>query len=75
MKHPLAIKAENISKQYRLGEVGTGTITHDLNRFWAKLRGKEDPYLKIGEANDRSRKATMTDETNVKNMKKILPYM
>jgi lipopolysaccharide transport system ATP-binding protein len=39
-----------------LGEVGTGTITHDLNRFWAKIRGKEDPYLKIGEANDRSRK-------------------
>ena len=56
MKHSLAIKAENISKQYRLGEVGTGTITHDLNRFWAKIRGKEDPYLKIGEANDRSRK-------------------
>ena len=56
MKQSLAIKAENISKQYRLGEVGTGTITHDLNRFWAKLRGREDPYLKIGEANDRSRK-------------------
>ena len=56
MKHSLAIKAENISKQYRLGEVGTGTITHDLNRFWAKIRGKEDPYLKIGEANDRSKK-------------------
>ena len=56
MKHSLAIKAENISKQYRLGEVGTGTITHDLNRFWAKIRGKEDPYIKIGETNDRSRK-------------------
>lgn len=52
----LAIKAENISKQYRLGEVGTGTLTHDLNRFWSKVRGKEDPYLKIGEANDRSSK-------------------
>jgi lipopolysaccharide transport system ATP-binding protein len=52
----LAIKAENISKQYRLGEVGTGTISHDLNRFWSKLRGKEDPYLKIGESNDRSKK-------------------
>ncbi|WP_298306314.1 ATP-binding cassette domain-containing protein, partial [Flavobacterium sp.] len=50
----LAIKAENISKQYRLGEVGTGTITHDLNRFWHKVRGKENPYLKIGEANDRT---------------------
>ena len=50
----LAIKAENISKQYRLGEVGTGTISHDLNRFWSKIRGKEDPYLKIGDSNDRT---------------------
>lgn len=52
----LAIKAENISKQYRLGEVGTGTLSHDLNRFWSKVRGKEDPYLKIGEVNDRTSK-------------------
>ena len=52
----LAIKAENISKQYRLGEVGTGTLSHDLNRLWYKLRGKEDPYLRIGEANDRATK-------------------
>jgi lipopolysaccharide transport system ATP-binding protein len=52
----LAVKAENISKQYRLGEVGTGTLSHDLNRFWSKFRGKEDPYLKIGEANDRTSK-------------------
>lgn len=51
-----AIKAVNISKQYRLGEVGTGTLAHDLNRAWAKLRGKEDPFLKIGERNDRSSK-------------------
>lgn len=50
----LSIKAENISKQYRLGEVGTGTLSHDLNRFWHKIRGNEDPYLKIGEVNDRS---------------------
>ena len=53
----LAIQAENISKQYRLGQVGTGTLSHDLNRFWHKIRGNEDPYLKIGEANDRSQKA------------------
>lgn len=52
----LALKAENISKQYRLGQVGTGTLSHDLNRFWHKVRGKEDPYLKIGEANDRTKK-------------------
>ncbi|MBF8457268.1 ATP-binding cassette domain-containing protein [Kaistella sp. G5-32] len=51
-----AIIAENISKQYRLGEVGTGTLMHDLNRFWAKMRGKEDPFLKIGDSNDRSSK-------------------
>ena len=57
MNPNIAIRAENISKQYRLGEVGTGTITHDLNRAWAKLRGREDPFLKIGESNDRSTKA------------------
>jgi len=51
-----ALKVENISKQYRLGQVGTGTITHDLNRWWANIRGKEDPFLKIGEANDRTKK-------------------
>src|SRR5665213_1240239 len=48
------IKVENLSKQYRLGNVGTGTISHDLNRFWHRMRGNEDPYLKIGEENDRS---------------------
>jgi lipopolysaccharide transport system ATP-binding protein len=54
----LALKAENISKQYRLGQVGTGTLSHDLNRFWHKVRGKEDPYLKIGETNDRTSKGS-----------------
>ena len=52
------IRVENLSKQYRLGEVGTGTISHDLNRWWHKVRGKPDPYLKIGETNDRTRKGT-----------------
>ncbi|MBI3500583.1 MAG: ABC transporter ATP-binding protein [Bacteroidetes bacterium] len=42
------IKVENLSKQYRLGKIGTGTLSHDLNRWWAGIRGKEDPYLKIG---------------------------
>jgi lipopolysaccharide transport system ATP-binding protein len=46
------IKVEGVGKQYRLGQVGTGTIAHDLNRFWAKVRGKEDPNLKVGEVND-----------------------
>ena len=54
----IVIKVENIGKQYRLGQVGTGTVSHDLNRWWHKVRGKEDPYLKIGEANDRSKKGT-----------------
>lgn len=45
-----------LSKQYRLGKIGTGTLQHDLNRWWHKVRGKEDPYLKIGEINDRSSK-------------------
>jgi lipopolysaccharide transport system ATP-binding protein len=51
------LTAQNISKQYRLGVVGTGTLSHDLNRWWASLRGKDDPYLKIGAENDRSKKA------------------
>lgn len=50
------LKIENLSKQYRLGVVGTGTISHDLNRWWHNIRGKEDPYLKIGESNDRATK-------------------
>lgn len=50
----IILKAENISKQYRLGLIGTGTISHDLNRWWYKVRGKDDPFLKIGETNDRS---------------------
>lgn len=48
------LKAESISKQYRLGLVGTGTLSHDLNRFWHQIRGKEDPYTKVGAVNDRS---------------------
>ncbi len=53
-----AIKIENVSKQYRLGLVGTGTLSHDLRRWWHLVRGKEDPYLKIGDVNDRSIKGT-----------------
>ncbi len=51
------IKIENLSKQYRLGQIGTGTISHDLNKWWYKIRGKEDPYLKIGETNERDKKS------------------
>ena len=48
------LKVENVSKMYRLGTVGTGTLSHDLNRLWARVRGLPDPTLKIGTANDRT---------------------
>jgi len=51
----VVIKVENLSKQYRLGNVGLGTLGHDVNRWYqTTIRRREDPYLKIGEANDRS---------------------
>jgi len=52
----VAIKVENLSKAYQLGEIGTGTLSRDLERWFAKVRGKEDPFLKIGETNDRTSK-------------------
>ncbi|UHG94047.1 polysaccharide ABC transporter ATP-binding protein [Spirosoma oryzicola] len=51
------IKVENVSKQYRLGAIGTGTIRDDVQRWWHRVRGKEDPFLKVGDTNDRSTKA------------------
>ena len=54
----IVIQVENLSKQYRLGIVGTRTLSHDLHRWWAKLKGQEDPYLKIGDVNDRSKKGS-----------------
>jgi hypothetical protein len=55
---PTAIRIENVSKLYRLGTVGTGTISHDLNRWWHQIRGKEDPYAKVGQVNDRTKKSS-----------------
>ena len=53
-----AIEFNNISKQYRLGLVSTKTLSHDLNRWWqTAILHKEDPYLKIGSVNDRSKAA------------------
>lgn len=54
----IAIKVENLSKAYQLGEIGTGSLSRDLERWYAKIRGKEDPFLKIGETNDRTVKGT-----------------
>ena len=51
-----AIQIEDVSKLYRLGEIGTGTLSHDINRLWHRLRGNEDPYAKLGEENTRDSK-------------------
>lgn len=53
----IILKAENISKQYRLGLVGTGTLNDDFKRWWYRVQGKEDPFLKVGAVNDRGAKA------------------
>lgn len=51
------VKVENLSKIYDLGLVGTGTLSKDINRFWAKIRGKPDPYSEFVELNDRTQKS------------------
>lgn len=43
------ILIEHLSKSYRLGQIGTGTLSYDLKIWWAKLRGKPNPLLRIGE--------------------------
>jgi len=50
------IQVNNLGKQYRLGQVGTTSIADDFKRWSYRMRGKEDPFLKIGEENDRSKK-------------------
>ncbi len=55
----ISIEFQNVGKMYRLGRVGTGTLSHDLNRWWQmSVLGKEDPFLKIGQTNDRTTKGT-----------------
>jgi lipopolysaccharide transport system ATP-binding protein len=50
----VVLKISDLGKQYRLGQVGTGTLSHDVNKWLAKIRGKEDPYKKIGVENNRA---------------------
>jgi ABC-type polysaccharide/polyol phosphate transport system ATPase subunit len=52
-----AIEVNNVSKMYRLGEISTGNLAHDLNRWIHKVQGKEDPYSKIAQTNIRDEKA------------------
>jgi lipopolysaccharide transport system ATP-binding protein len=55
------VQIEKVSKAYHLGQINTGTLSLDLQRWWALKRGKEDPFLKIGETNDR----TSASESNI----------
>ena len=56
-ENDIVLKVENLGKLYQLGQFGTGTISHDLNRWWAGITGKEDPFSKVGSVNDRTQKA------------------
>ena len=63
------IKVDHLSKAYQIGQIGTGTISRDLERFWStRIRGKEDPFLRIGEANDRSKKGSSDIVWSLRNL-------
>lgn len=57
MSGKVVIEVKDVSKQYNLSKIGSGTIKDDMNRWWHKVRGKDDPYLRIGETNDRTQKS------------------
>jgi lipopolysaccharide transport system ATP-binding protein len=57
MSHTV-IKVENVSKLYQLGNVGSGSVGNDLKKWWASIRGKENPFEILAEANDRTQKAS-----------------
>ncbi|MEO5891120.1 MAG: ABC transporter ATP-binding protein [Ferruginibacter sp.] len=54
----IAIQSKHLSKAYQLGEFSTGTLSQDIERLWFRVRGKDDPFLKVGETNDRSVKGS-----------------
>jgi len=54
----IAIQFEHVGKMYQLGVVGTGTLSNDIKRWWTtSILGKEDPFLRVGQINDRSTKS------------------
>ena len=59
----VVIQIDGVSKQYRLGEISTGSLHHDMNRWWHRVRGKEDPYLTVTGENIRTRKREAKAET------------
>ena len=46
----VAIQVENVSKQYQLGTIGSGTLYRDLQSWWARYRAQEDPNTKVGQS-------------------------
>ena len=62
------IKVENLNKAYQLGQIGTGTVSRDLERWFARVRGKEDPFLKIGERNNPTTKGKNDIVWSLKNI-------
>lgn len=53
----IALEISNLSKQYRLGQVGSKSLSDDLKRLWFKIRGLEDPFSEVGQVNDRRKEA------------------
>jgi lipopolysaccharide transport system ATP-binding protein len=53
----ISLQVENLSKIYRLGEIGAGSFKNDIKRFWTKINGSEDSFLKMGIENDRTKKS------------------
>jgi lipopolysaccharide transport system ATP-binding protein len=49
------ISVEHLTKVYRLGQIGTGTLSHDLNVWWAKMRGRPNPLLRVGDVDHGNR--------------------
>lgn len=63
------IKIENLSKAYQIGQIGTGTLSRDMERWWiTKIMGKEDPFLRLGETNDRTAKGDSNVVWSLKNL-------
>lgn len=58
----IAIQVEHLYKQYKLGIIGTGTLSHDITRWWYKVQGKEDPYQKVTVLNDRTQKDAKSND-------------
>lgn len=63
----IAIEVNNISKLYRLGKIGTSTLHGDLNRWWYRVRGREDPFASILEKEE----AQITEQEYIWSLKNI----